>query len=105
MYTLRLILLLVCLHLPLTGVSQVTPKQQPAVLLKYGAKASPLLDQTEFNLDELDQDWIDTITILKGKHVRSLYGKKAKHGVVIVTFKAFDLLPGSIQTRLTEEVH
>lgn len=70
------------------GAIEITKKH--VMVYRSGKNDSPLIivDGVECkNMDDVDQDNIDSMTILKDKSAKDLYGEKAKNGVIIITTK------------------
>lgn len=53
-------------------------------------------------LETIDPNSIESISVLKGNEAKDKYGDKGQNGVVIITFKDFNLLSKELQTKLTD---
>jgi hypothetical protein len=56
----------------------------------------------KFDFASLDPNTIQSISILKGEEAKNNYGNRAQHGVVIVTFKDFDMISKELQKKFTD---
>jgi hypothetical protein len=51
-------------------------------------------------LSDLNNEWIESIEIIKGEKAIGKYGESRKDGVVIINFKDFNALSKELQTLL-----
>jgi hypothetical protein len=74
-------------------------KQKPYIVLKVNDRVLEFKAnaQNELDMDKLEANNIESMHILKGKEAIAQYTENGKNGVVIITFKAFDKLPHSLQ--------
>lgn len=54
------------------------------------------------DLATIDPNTIESIQILKGREAKDKYGDKGQNGVVIITFKDFNLLSKELQAKFTD---
>jgi hypothetical protein len=59
-------------------------------------------ENEKFDLAPLDPNTIQSISILKGEEAKNKYGDRAQHGVVIITFKDFNMISKELQKKFTD---
>jgi hypothetical protein len=50
----------------------------------------------------IEPNTIESISVLKGEEAKNKYGEGAKHGVVIITFKDFDMISKELQKKFSD---
>ena len=66
-------------------------------LLEFDSMKNEKLD-----LEIIDTNSIESISVLKANEATDKYGDKGRNGVVIITFKDFDLLSKELQIKFTD---
>lgn len=84
---------------PNYGTIKILAKKKPYLVLKADDRVLELkADESErLDVDKLDANNIESMHVLKDQEAINQYAENGKNGVVIITFKAFDKLPHSLQ--------
>ena len=80
------------------------PAKSAIYVLKVDNKSLVLMpgQNEDITLKSFDADWIQSISIQKGKNMIDIYGKDARNGVVIITFRDFKIIPRELQDKFRE---
>jgi TonB-dependent SusC/RagA subfamily outer membrane receptor len=62
-------------------------KNEPAPLYIINSHNKQYALDSLYSCKDIDPNWIQTVSVLVDKSAASIYGKRAAHGVVIVTIK------------------
>ncbi len=84
---------------------KIIAKQKPYLVLEADGRVLELkADHYEgLDLDKLDANNIESMHVLKDQEAIDQYAENGKNGVVIITFKAFDKLPHSLQLQFNSK--
>jgi hypothetical protein len=80
-------------------------KKTPYFVLKVNDRVLEFKanDQERLDVDKLDANNIESMHVLKDQEAIDQYAENGKNGVVIITFKAFDKLPHSLQLQFNSK--
>lgn len=89
----------------LSTVTRYKPAKPAILVLKVDKKSLVLMPQENeaMPLESFDPDWIKSISVLKGEDMIDIYGKEARNGVLIITFKDFNALSKELQNKFMED--
>lgn len=90
---------------PNYGTVKLLAKQKPYLVLKVNERVLELkADESDrLDMNKLDAKNIESIHVLKDQEAIDQYAENGKNGVVIITFKAFDKLPHSLQDQFNNK--
>lgn len=88
----------------LKSIQLKTRQDSPFFVLKVDDKSLEIdaRNNEELDLETIDPNCIESISLLKGNEAKEKYGDKGQNGVVIITFKDLNLLSKELQRKFTD---